>query len=68
MRPWIFFLGLAIFLSACSTSIPPQSKYQAECRTHARKATYSGEADQQGFYLECLKIKGAHDIVVTETP
>jgi len=68
MKLWTILLGVAFALSACSATMPSQSKYEVECRTHARHAIYSGEADEQGFYLECLKIKGSHDIVVTERP
>jgi len=67
MKSLAMIIGGLFLLTACAATAPaPQSKYEVNCRTHAREATYSGSPDEQGVYLECLKVKGRHDIEVTE--
>ena len=67
MRIILLVLGVLVFLPACSSELTPKkTAYHVTCRTHARTATFSGSPDEQEKYLECMKIKGRHDIEVTE--
>jgi len=67
MKAATLVVGSLFLLTACASTAPaPQSGYEVKCRTHARQATFSGSPDEQGIYLECLKVEGRHDIEVTE--
>ncbi len=58
MKTAILACFLLPFLSACSVAPATTATSEADCKTHARKATYSAEADQEGFFVECMHLKG----------
>jgi len=64
----VLLLGLSLSVAACSLPAQQQARYEVECRTHARTATFTGSPDEQGFYLECMKLMGQHELVVRESP
>ncbi len=67
MRPFALIIGALFLLTACATTPPKENKYEATCRTHARTVTFSGSPDENIPFLECMKMKGAHEVEVTET-
>ncbi len=61
-------LAASLILAACaagpSTKGAADNKYQAYCKTHARAVV--GEADEEGRYVNCLHVKGRHEVMVEE--
>ncbi len=57
-----------LLLSACATQTSPkveaEQKHRVYCITHAREVV--GEADVESRYINCLHVKGRHEIVVDE--
>jgi len=68
MRILALVLGMSFLLAACSATVPSQAKYEVECKSHARKATFTGSPDEQAVYLECMKITGRHEMEVRQLP
>lgn len=67
MRMIALSVAALFLLVACATTAPvKQAKYEAFCRTHARQATFSGSPDEEAPYLECMHIKGVHEVEVKE--
>jgi hypothetical protein len=66
MRPFALIIGALFLLTACATTPVHEAKYEATCRTHARKVTFSGSPDENIPFLECMRIKGAHEVEVVE--
>lgn len=67
MRTMSLIIAGLFLLAACATTPPvKQAKYEAFCRTHARHATFSGSPDEEAPYLECMHIKGLHEVEVKE--
>lgn len=68
MRAALLTLGTLVFLVACTAGPSPKSasaeKYRAYCMTHARAVV--GEADEEARYVNCLHVKGRHEIMVEE--
>lgn len=66
-RIFVTLLAMAFLLAACTPAPQmPKAKYEVYCRTHARTATYTGSPDENIPYLECMKIKGMHEVEVKE--
>jgi len=67
MRTMALIVASFFLLVACATTPPAkQAKYEAFCRTHARHVTFSGSPDEEVPYLECMHIKGLHEVEVRE--
>jgi len=66
MRKAIALFSTLFLLGACAGAPMQQAKYEATCRTHARTVSYTGSPDENIPYLECMHIKGMHEVVVEE--
>lgn len=67
MRVLVLGITGLFLLAACAATAPTQqAKYEAFCRTHAKQVTYSGSPDEEAPFLECMQIKGYHEVEVKE--
>jgi hypothetical protein len=66
MRKLAAIVGGLFLLGACATQtpFPQQAKYEAYCKTHARKVTLDKSPDVQKAYIDCLHTQGLHEIEV----
>ena len=70
----IRLLAIAITVSLLAACAAPMEKsadrkqLEIRCRTHATRASMTGEANEQLPYLECIHTKGTHAIEVLEEP
>jgi len=68
MAKFIMIFCAVLVLSACASTPSPKTaaeqKHRVYCVTHSREVV--GEADEEGRYVNCLLLKGRHEIVVDE--
>ena len=65
MSRWFLVSIVILMVSGCAGKERlAQGDEKVYCRTHAREAAVSGSPDEEALFLNCMHLKGVHEVEV----